>query len=101
MIFWTIINISTAMLVAAIVVYQLTAYHEQFGLFQRAAMGMIAAGMLLRIGPILGKNVLDETSPFDDWSVSLLHIGVALWFLCRLYELERGNVPWLKWGFRK
>ncbi|GEM_PF-3801560 len=89
MIFWTIVNIATALLVSGIVVYMLNAYHERFVIYERVALVMIASGMLLRIGPILGKNILKVDSPFDDWSTSFLHLGVAGLFVCLLWRMER------------
>lgn len=92
MIFWTIVNVATALLVSGIVVYMLNAYHERFVIYERVALVMIAAGMLLRIGPILGKNILKVESPFDDWSVSFLHLGIAGLFICMLWRMERREI---------
>jgi len=89
MIGWTIINIATAVIVSMIVVFKLKAYGDEFNLGEKYGMGMIAAGMLMRIGPILGKNVLYVDTPFDDWSVSLLHVGLATYFIARLYRVHK------------
>lgn len=85
---WWIVNITTAALVAMIVAYKMGAYPEQFLLGERIGMGMIATGMVLRIGPILGKNFM-FASPFDDWSVTMLHVGLAVYFVSRLYRVHR------------
>lgn len=89
MIFWTIVNVVTALLVSGIVVYMLNAYHERFSIYERVALVMIASGMVMRIAPILGKNILKVESPFDDWSTSFLHLGVAGLFVCLLWRMER------------
>ena len=91
MIFWTILNIATALIVSAIVVYMLFAYHDRFSLYVRLAMGMVASGMILRIGPLLGKNLLNVESPFDNWSTTFLHVGVAALFICWFWDIEKGG----------
>jgi len=86
---WASINIASAIVVSMIVAYKLGAYPDQFILGERIGMGATAAGMLMRIGPILGKGVFGEQTPFDDWSVTLLHMGLAVYFLSRIYRVHR------------
>lgn len=92
MIFWTIVNVATALLVSGIVVYMLNAYHDRFVIHERVGLVMVAAAMLLRIGPILGKNILKVESPFDDWSVSFLHVGIAVLAISLLWRMERREI---------
>ena len=94
MIFWTTVNIATACLVSGIVVYMFSAYHERFRVYERLVMGGIASGMILRIGPIIGKNILAADSPYDDWATSFLHISLAGAALCVLYRMERKGEAW-------
>lgn len=89
MIGWTILNVLSAIVVASIVAFKLGAYPEYFTLGERLGMGAIAAGMLMRIAPIVGKNLLGTASPFDDWSVLLLHTGLATYFIARLLRVHR------------
>lgn len=89
MIGWVIINVVSAVLVAMIVAYKLGAYPHQFTLGEQVGMGLIAAGMLMRIGPIVGKNLIGQNSPFDDWSVLLLHVGLAIYFIARIVRVHR------------
>ena len=89
MIAWTVINIASAVIVAMIVTYKLVAYPDQFTLGERVGMGMTAAGMLMRVGPILGHVTFAERTPFDDWSVTLLHLGLAIYFVARLARIHR------------
>lgn len=89
MIAWVIINTLSSLIVAMIVAYKLGAYPDQFTLGERVGMGMIATGMILRIGPIIGKNLWDSSSPFDDWSVTFLHVGLAVYFIARLLRVHR------------
>ena len=86
---WTIINVLSSIIVAMIVTFKLLAYPDQFNLGERAGMGMVAGGMLMRIGPILSKGFLSERTPFDDWSVTLLHVGLATYFIARILRVHR------------
>lgn len=86
---WVVINVVSAVLVAAIVAYKLCGYSDLFTLGERIGMGAIAAGLLLRIGPIVGKNLFDDATPFDDWSVLLLHVGLAVYFGARWWRVHR------------
>lgn len=89
--FWTIVNIVMGLISSAGIVYMLHAYDERFGWIERFTMTLIAAGMVLRIAPILGRNVFETDTPFDVWSTSLLHIGVAGYVAVKIYKLERGE----------
>lgn len=92
MIFWATINIATALLVSGIVVYMLSAYHERFSLIERLSMAGVASGMLLRIGPILGRDILMTVSPFDDWATTFLHTALAGAAVCILARTEKGKM---------
>ena len=89
MIVWVLLNIASAVIVSMIVVFKLTAYGDDFILGEKIGMGTIAAGMLMRVGPILGKNLLFEQTPFDDWSTTLLHVGLTVYFIARMYRVHR------------
>lgn len=93
MIFWTTINIATAIIAACCMGYSLAAYYDHFTRVERGAMGAVGASMLLRIGPILGKGPLDMVTPYDDWSVSCLHIGIATLCICVFLRIEKWR-PW-------
>lgn len=75
---WVVINIVTALIAAVIIVYMLGRYGHELTSTETAGWYMSATGLVLRIGPIIGSKVLFATSPFDDWSVSLLHVGLAV-----------------------
>lgn len=84
MIGWIIINVVTSVLVAMIVVFKITAFHDHFTLAERVGMGMIGAAVLMRCGPIIATKLLASPSPFDDWSTTLLNVGLAVYFIARL-----------------
>lgn len=89
MIGWTIINVASALIAAMIVAYKVGGYPDSFNHGERLGMCLIGAGCLMRIGPIVGKNLLLAKSPFDDWSVTLLHVGLAIYFGARLWRVHR------------
>lgn len=88
MIFWTTVNIVSGLMVAAIVVYMLAAYDHRFKVIERLVMVGVASGMVLRIGPILGTNILKIETPYDNWSVSLMHLSLLAGALCLLSRME-------------
>ncbi len=86
---WAAINIVSGLVVATIIVVKLAGYYDTFNWGERIGMAGIATMMVLRIGPILGRNVLLGDSPFDDWPVAGLHISLALYFVARMVRLHR------------
>jgi len=88
MIIWVIVNVASSLVVAMIVAFKMGAYADMYNRGEKIGMGLIVAGMLLRIGPILGKNLLFLQSPFDDWSTLLLHVGLAIYFIARLCRVH-------------
>lgn len=86
---WATLNIVSALIVAAIVVYKLSGYYDTFNWGERIGMGGTATFMILRLGPILGREAIPGASPFDDWTVAALHASLALYFVSRLYRLHR------------
>lgn len=94
MIFWTVLNIVTGLMVAAIVVYMLAAYDHRFRVIERLVMVGVASGMVLRIGPILGTNLLKVDTPYDNWSVALMHISLLAGAVCILQRMEKRSDAW-------
>lgn len=94
MIFWTAINIITALAVAALVVYMLGAYDHLFRPLEKLAMVTLASMMVLRIGPILGTNLLKIDTPYDGWSVAVMHISILVGASCILGRMEKRNGTW-------
>ncbi|MGI4744951.1 MAG: hypothetical protein ACRYGI_11650 [Janthinobacterium lividum] len=87
---WTIINTATAIIASIVAAYMLGAYPEKFNIFERVGMGAASAGMILRIGPIVGRATCQK-SPFDDWSVTLLQVGFACYLMGRLHRHSWAN----------
>lgn len=89
MIGWTIANVASSLIVAMIVAFKLGGYSDSFNWGERWGMMAIATGMLLRIAPIVSKGLALGASPFDDWSTTLLQLGLALYFGARLWRVHR------------
>lgn len=85
---WVVINVCTALVVAIVLAYMLAAYSDEISRAERLGLGITGAGMLLRIGPIVARNIMATDSPFDDWSVSFLHLGMAIYVLGWLWRKE-------------
>lgn len=92
MIFWPLFNTITAIGAAMALVYMLLAYEDRFRSLERIALVGAASSMVLRVGPILGKDVLRGDSPFDYWSVSLLQLSFLIGALCVIARLENVDV---------
>jgi hypothetical protein len=91
---WVILNVATAVMVATVLAYMLARYSDDISRAERLGLGMAGAGMLLRIGPIIARNILAENSPFDDWSVTFLHVGMAVYVIGWLWRKE--SHEWLR-----
>lgn len=72
--------------VAALLVVKLTMFPEQFKRIERIGMGLVGGTMILRIGPIVSSP---ETTPFSDWSTTLMTFGLVLMHWGRLARLIR------------
>lgn len=94
MIFWTIFNIVAGLAVAAIVVYMMAAYDHRFRPMERLVMVGVASAMVLRIGPILGTNLLKIDTPYDNWSVALMHLSLLFGAICILKRMETCKDVW-------
>lgn len=84
---WPIINMTSSLIVAAIVAYKLGWKPDRFSFMERGGMSLVGAGCILTIGPILYV----EPTPYEDWSGTLLRIGCAVYFLGRLLKHRHAN----------
>lgn len=89
MIFWLIAYILTGLPVACLSVYALFAYSDKMNTVERLVVGMIGATMILRLGQVLGRNLMKSASPFDDWSISLLNLCLLVGAICLIIRGER------------
>ncbi len=77
---WAIVNAVLSSVVFGIVAFKLAVWHDRFNAMERFGMGLLGAGCLLTLGPILS----DGPTPFEDWSGSLLRVGCTLYFIGRI-----------------
>ena len=88
---WSIINIITSLIPAAIICYKLGSHPDFFTPLERWGMGLIGCALFLRCGPILAKGALHDLTPFDDWSSTLLGLGLTMYFIGRLLRRWHGS----------
>ena len=88
MIFWTIVNCTFSAVVAAMITYNLVHNADRISCPQRVGMALIAAAVVMNIGPIIAHNGtpfgLAPSTPFDDWVSTLLRIGLVIYFGARV-----------------
>lgn len=85
---WVIFNVATAVIVAMTIVFMIARFGDEISKPERIGLCIVGAGMLLRIGPLIARNVLSQNSPFDDWSSSLMQIGMTAYILGWLWRKE-------------
>jgi hypothetical protein len=74
MTFWPIFNAAWSVLGALALAVLLIRKPFHFTPPERAGLSLLAAGMILTIGPILST----APTPFEDWAASLLRVGGAV-----------------------
>jgi hypothetical protein len=96
---WAFINIATSVIVALIVAYKLIFMSMKLRLAERVGLGLLGAGMVLNIAPIIGTgtpfNMITDT-PFDDWGSTLLRIGLMLYLygrISRVWKHDAAQMP--------
>ncbi len=77
---WTLANIIVGLSVAAGISYIMGKYGHLFNKWESTGSIMIAAMMVLTIGPLLSRRGFTGPSPYDDWSGLMLRIGLACLF---------------------
>lgn len=86
---WAAINIATGVCVAGIIIYLLAGYGDTYNKGEWIGKFGIATFSILRIGPILGRRVLETDTPFDDWTVTGLHISLVIYFVSRAVRVQK------------
>ncbi len=77
---WPILNASISLIVGCIMAYKLAYLHDRFSLLERIGMGLLGAGCVMTIGPIL----VPHDSPYENWSGFLMRLGVCAFFFGRI-----------------
>lgn len=86
---WAIINATSGLLAAMIVAYEMAWLPDKFTPAERGGMGLIGAGMILTIAPILSE----APTPYEDWSGTLIRVGFAVYSIGRMTRHRYNN--WL------
>lgn len=92
MIGWAILNVLTSLIPTLIIVYKLANYPEHFNALERIGMGLIGCGLTLSVAPIIGKAVFPADTPFDDWSRTMLGLGLTTYFIGRIVRDAREHI---------
>ncbi len=77
---WMAINASMSAILVAIVGAKLVLWHDHYNAAERIGMGLLGAGCLMTVAPILWPY----QSPFQDWAGSLFRFGCAVYFIGRM-----------------
>lgn len=81
-----VLNVIASLTVFGIAAYKLIWRPRSFTWVERLGLGLLAAGCIMTIGPLTFKP-----SPFDDWSIALFRVGVAIYFVGRLTRHKLNN----------
>lgn len=92
MIGWAILNVLTSLIPTMIIVYKLANYPEHFNALERIGMGMLGCALTLSVAPILGKAVFPVDTPFDDWSRTMLGLGLTVDYIGRIMRDRRDGL---------
>lgn len=83
---WDTLNVLAASIVFAILSIKLFTKVNTFTPAEAIGMGLIAAGCIMQIAPMVHKP-----SPFDDWAGFLMRFGMATYFIGRHFRHRYAN----------
>lgn len=89
---WVIFNVISSIAVFGLLAYELITMPERLPFWERFGVGLIGAGCLLTVAPFL----FHEPTPFEDWAISLLRAGVAIFFFSRMVKHSLANREMVK-----
>lgn len=81
---WHGFNAAISIVVGLIMAYKLGFLHAHFSTLERVGMGLLGAGCVMTIGPILWP----QSSPYESWSGFLMRFGICLFFVGRIVEYD-------------
>lgn len=85
---WDTLNVVASCVIFAVLSWTLALKLDDYTPPERIGMGIIAAGCIMRVGPIATKP-----SPFDDWATFWMAIGMIVYFIGRHFRHTYAN--WL------
>lgn len=89
---WVIVNSLASVIVFVSICYLLGAHGHRFNLLERLGFGLTGAGAILTIGAVMSRQDIVLHSPYDDWSGTLLRLGIMLSMFGVIGRLE-GYAP--------
>lgn len=81
------LNIIASLLVAGILTYKLIWRADRFTCMERVGMGLIGGGSILTVGPLMSL----APTPYEDWSATLMRLGLAVYFIGRMLRHQHRN----------
>lgn len=87
---WTVLNVAVSVVVGALVAATLIVWHRMSNGTERVGLGLLGAGCIMTIGPIL----MQHGSPFENWSPLLFRVGIAILMIGHMRR-------YLRWGVHK
>lgn len=88
MTFWMILNAVLSLIAGGFIAYELLVLPQGFSAWERTGVGLIGAGCVMRVAPILWP----QDTPFDNWAGSLLLFGLMIFFIARRRKHYQANV---------
>lgn len=97
---WMIFNALLSLIVAGALTYKMIYYTYIGTAFERVGIGLIAAGLILNIGPILSRESPfgnGPMTPYDDWASTMVRIGLLIYFSARMPKHALANEAMVDW----
>lgn len=105
--FWAIINATLSAIAGGFLAYILIKWPTWFIGVERFGIGILGAGLVMNIAPILGNGGVfgcNNVTPFDNWSGTLIRAGVAIFFIGKARRIRRhewNNARFIEQGRRE
>lgn len=84
---WPALNASLSLVVGLLMAYKLAYRHIHFSALERLGMGLLGAGCVMTVGPILWPH----ESPYENWSGFLMRAGICVYFVGRVFSHDLRN----------
>lgn len=84
---WQICLVGLSLAVALLTALKLSLWHARFNAVERYGLGILGAGCLLTLGPILSSG-----SPFDQWAPLMFRIGVLVLMIGHIIRYRKAGV---------
>lgn len=86
---WTVANVIVSVAIGLIVGVKLAVWHRMFNATERFGLGLLGAGCVMTIGPIVASG-----GPFENWAPILFRVGVAILMIGHMKRYLQIGVRW-------